>query len=112
MSNKKEDAANNILNIEHETQLPKGQLISYDKDDLEVPEKNRKELMAWSVENTTGQKIVWILSVRNAYNNIAYMQLVKNAENLGYKVAKKGLISPEALNVIYDKRNFTENQKA
>ena len=111
-SDKKEDSANNILNIEHEAQLPKGQLISYDKDDLEVPEKNRKELMAWSVENTTGQKIVWILSVRNAYNNIAYMQLVKNAENLGYKVAKKGLISPEALNVIYDKRNFTENQKA
>ncbi len=111
-SDKKEDGANNILNIEHEAQLPKGQLISYDKDDLEVPEKNRKELMAWSVENATGQKIVWILSVRNAYNNIAYMQLVKNAENLGYKVAKKGLISPEALNVIYDKRNFTENQKA
>ena len=43
-SHKKEDAANNILNIEHEAQLPKGQLISYDKDDLEVPEKNRKEL--------------------------------------------------------------------
>ena len=111
-SDKREDTSNNILNIEHETQLPKGQLISYDKDDLEVPEKNRKELMAWSVENAAGQKIVWILSVRNAYNNIAYMQLVKNAENLGYKVAKKGLISPEALNVIYDKRNFTENQKA
>lgn len=100
----------NVVQISSENQLPNGKIISYAKDVLEIPEKLRKELLAWDV-SIGDKKLVWILSLRTSYNSVGFMQLVKNAENKGYKVSKKGVIDSNVLNVVYDRRAFSENQK-
>jgi len=40
------------------------------------------------------------------------MQAVKNAENKGYKIGKKGIIDYNIINILYDRRSFNDNQKA
>lgn len=104
-------ALNNVIQISKETQLPSGKLLSSKGDLLEIPEKQRKELVAWDV-STEARKMVWILSLKTSYNSVAFMQLVKNAENQGYRVVKKGLIDYNVINELYDRRNFNDNQKA
>lgn len=111
MEENKSINASGVIHITSDTQLPNGRLISYAKDELEIPEKNRKELLAWDV-SIDDKKMVWILSLKTSYNSIAFMQLVKNAENLGYKIVKKGIIDSAVLTSIYDRRTFAENQKA
>lgn len=101
----------NVVHISKETQLPAGKLISSSKDPLELPEKQKKEFVAWDV-STENKKMVWILSLKTSYNNISFMQLVKNAENQGYRVVKKGVIDYNVLNELYDRRSFNDNQKA
>lgn len=101
----------NVVHISKETQLPAGKLISSSKDPLELPEKQKKELVAWDV-STENKKMVWILSLKTSYNNISFMQLVKNAENQGYRVVKKGVVDYNVLNELYDRRSFNDNQKA
>lgn len=101
----------NIVNITDENQLPIGKLISYEKDPLELSERLRRELVVWDISTET-RKMVWILSLKTSYNSVSFMQLVKNAENQGFKVVKKGIIDYNVLNALYDRRAFNENQKA
>jgi general secretion pathway protein E len=102
------------MHIKNETQIPpNGHLISYIDDELELPEKARKEMLAWDVTPPNSeQKQVCIFSLKTAYNNNAFTQLIKNAEQSGYKVVKKGFIEANVLNMIYDRRSFADNQKA
>jgi type II secretory ATPase GspE/PulE/Tfp pilus assembly ATPase PilB-like protein len=101
--------------ISNEKNLPPGYMISFAGDPLEVPEKNRKDLLAWDVstdEDGAGHKFVWILSTKNAFLSNHFMQLVKNAEANGYKVVKKALIESSVLNAMYDRRDSIDKQKA
>lgn len=107
----KSSLSQEIVNITSESALPPGRLISYQDDDLAVPEKNRKELMAWDISQGE-KKLVWILATRAAFNGLQYAQLIKNAEKLNYRIVKKALIENNVLNAIYDRRASTENQKA
>ncbi len=100
-----------VVAINDETQLPTGKLISSEKEELEVSEKNRKELLAWDV-SSDNRKMVWILSIKTSYNSVAFMQLLKNAENKGYKVVKKGVIEYALLNALYEKKAMIEQQKS
>lgn len=101
-----------ILHVTNESQLPPGQLVSATGDALEVSEKARKEILAWDVSQDENKKLVWILSVKPAFQSNTFMQLVKNAEALGYKVLRKGFIDANVLNTIYDRRSFADEQKA
>jgi len=44
-----EENLGNVVHITDESQLPSGKLISSAKDDLEISEKYRKELVVWDV---------------------------------------------------------------
>lgn len=108
--NKNSNLLGSVVQISSEQQLPPGKLISFHKDPLEIPEKQRKELVAWDV-SIGEKKLVWILSLKTSYSSVGFMQLVKNAEAKGYKITKKGIIDPGVLNILYDRRMFSENQK-
>lgn len=97
--------------IKSETELPPGNLISYTGDDLALTEKNRKEMLAWDMSRENN-KVVAIYAVRTAYQSNPFLQLIKNAQTKGYRVARQGIIEPNVLNAIYDKRSNLENQKA
>lgn len=96
--------------IENELNLPEGKLISFEGDDLELAEKSRKELVAWELNK--GEKLIHIYSTKNAFLNNSFMQLEKEAIRKGYKVINKGLITPNVLNTVYDKRLNADTQKA
>lgn len=100
-----------LLVVDNEAKMPSGQLISYRGDILEISEKARKEVIAWDV-STEDRKQVWILSLRASYQSLEFLQLAKKAEQLGYRVAKKGLIEPNVLNLLYDKRINADSQRA
>lgn len=100
-----------IVNVSHEKHLPDGYLISYVGDDLEVSEKARKEVLAWDVSKGDKKRVV-ILAVKQAFHGNYFMQLVKNAEQKGYHVVRKGTIDSNILNQLYDKRSSNETQKA
>jgi general secretion pathway protein E len=111
MEESNNSAVGNVLHITDEAQLPQGKIISYDKDPLELPEKLRKEMVIWDM-STGDRKTVWILSLKSSYATISFMQAEKNAENKGYKIAKRGVIGYNVLNALYDRRKFSDNQKA
>jgi len=108
MDNK--EITHNVIHITDETQLPIGRLISYEKDELELPEKLRKEMIIWDVSNDF-RKMVWVLSLKTFYNSVAFMQVVKNIESQGFKIVKKGIIEYNVLNSLYDRRAFSNIQK-
>ena len=105
------NSATGIITIVNETALPPGKLISFQGDELAIPEKSRKELMAWNISQGD-KKLIWVLSVKSAFNDNQFLQLTKNAQNLGYRVVKKAIIEANILNAIYDRRASNENQKA
>lgn len=107
-----EEKNNNIsmFIVKSEQDLPTGVLISGKNDTLEISEKNRKELLVWDISRGD-KKIVWVLSLKEAYQNNQFMQLVKDVEANGYKIAKKCLIDPNLLNSIYDKKESLVNQE-
>jgi len=111
MEESKGSVIGNIIHITDENQLPIGKLISYDKDPLELSEKLRKEMIVWDI-SSGDRKAVWILSLKTSYGSVSFMQTLKNAENKDYKVMKKGIIDYNVLNALYDRRSFTDNQKA
>lgn len=98
------------MHIEEERNLPPGELISGIGGELELPDKQRKDLMAWNVSKN-GKKMLWILSTKATYNNNYFAQLVKNAETAGYKIVHRGTIDNVLLNNLYDKATSLENQK-
>ncbi len=100
-----------VVNITDETQLPSGRLISGPRDPLELSEKLRKEMLAWDVSTDT-KKVIWILAVKSSYGTVGFMQLMKNAETQGYKIAKKGVIDPNILITLYDKKMIVDQQKS
>jgi type II secretory ATPase GspE/PulE/Tfp pilus assembly ATPase PilB-like protein len=111
MEDNKNSIMGNIVHITDENQLPGGKLISYDKDPLELSERLRREMVIWDISSET-RKMVWILSLKTSYSSVSFMQAVKNAENQGFKVVKKGVIDYNVLNTLYDRRAFADNQKA
>lgn len=100
-----------ILVINKETAMPPGEIISYIGDDLEISEKYRKEMLAWDVSKGDN-KMIWMLAIRQAYQSNAFMQLTKNAESKGYKIIRRGIIESNIINTLYDRRAFSDNQKA
>jgi type II secretory ATPase GspE/PulE/Tfp pilus assembly ATPase PilB-like protein len=111
MEENKSSVMGSIVHITDESQLPVGKLISYAKDPLELSERLRREMVIWDI-STEARKMIWILCLKTSYNSVSFMQTVKNAENQGYKIVKKGVIDYNILNALYDRRNFNENQKA
>lgn len=114
MDDKNSDDKNafaSIVVIKSENALPPGRIISYQNDELAIPEKSRKDLIAWDI-STSSNKLLWVLSVKSAFNDVQFMQLIKNAENLGYKIVKKALIEANLLNSLYDRRATSDSQKA
>lgn len=111
---KEKDANNDLVVINHENKLPPGTLVSAKGDVLELSEKLRKEIVAWEINSPTqsDKKLLWVLSIRPAYNSNSFMQLLKNAENAGYKIVRKAVIEQNVLNVLYDRRSSADNQKA
>ena len=101
----------NVVTVKTETALPAGKIISYQGDELAIPEKSRKDLIAWDI-SIGDNKLLWVLSVKSAFNDVQFMQLIKNAQNLGYKIVKKALIEPNVLNALYDRRATSDVQKA
>lgn len=101
----------NVITISTETALPPGRIISYQGDELAIPEKSRKDLLAWDV-SIGNNRLLWVLSVKSAFNDNQFMQLLKNASNAGYKIVKRGIIEPNVLNSLYDRRANSDNQKA
>lgn len=100
-----------ILIIESQSQMPTGKLLSSAGDKLEIPERARKEMLAWDI-STGDKKVIWVLSTRSAFQNNQFMQLVKTAEAAGYRVQRKGIIDVAVLNAIYDRRAYSTEQKA
>ena len=91
-----EEKNNNIsmFIVKSEQDLPTGVLISGKNDTLEISEKNRKELLVWDISRGD-KKIVWVLSLKEAYQNNQFMQLVKDVEANGYKIAKNFHVMPD-----------------
>lgn len=110
-STDKGENSSGIITITDDSQLPAGKLCSAPGDELALPEKARKELLAWDVSNNN-QKIIWILSTKATFQSLNFMQLIKNAEKLGYKIVKKGIIDSAVLNMLYDRRSNLDSQKA
>lgn len=98
--------------VDNENQLPRdGKLVSFIGDDLEIPETQRKDMLAWDISHGDN-KICWLLATRSMISSSTFMQFTKKAEKLGYKVAKKVMIEQNTLNSIYDTRTMEETQKA
>lgn len=106
-----ENLNQSLVVIDTEAKLPPGKLISYKGDELEVSEKARKELVAWDI-SIDDKRLVWILSLKTSYQTLEFMQLIKKAEQEGYKVVRKGTIDSSVLNLLYDKRLNSDAQKA
>jgi len=106
-----ENLNQSLVIVDTEAKLPPGKLISYKGDELEVSEKARKELVAWDI-STEDKRLVWILSLKSSYQNLEFMQIVKKAEQEGYKIVRKGTIEASVLNLLYDKRLNADAQKA
>lgn len=112
MENKQpKSSESGILIIESQSQMPTGKLLSSAGDKLEIPERARKEMLAWDI-STGDKKVIWVLSTRSAFQNNQFMQLVKTAEAAGYRVQRKGIIDVAVLNAIYDRRAYSTEQKA
>lgn len=101
----------NVVTVRTETAMPAGRIISYQGDELAIPEKSRKDLIAWDISSGEN-KLLWVLSVKSAFNDVQFMQLIKNAQNAGYRIAKKAVIEPNVLNALYDRRATADVQKA
>ncbi len=101
----------NILSISREEELPDGKVISYAGDEFAVNENLRKEILVWDISRDD-KKMLWLLSVKSSFNSLHFMQIISKAEKNGYKVVKKGIIDHDVLAAVYDKRIFSENQKA
>lgn len=100
-----------VNHIKSENELPPGKIISAVGDELQISEKARKELIIWDVSKGD-KKLVWILSVRTAFQNNNFLQTIKNAESAGYRIIQKCIIEPNVLNALYDRRTSADNQKA
>ena len=101
----------NVLTIKREQDLPNGRVISAPGDEFRLTEASRKELIVWDI-STNERKMVWLLSVKQAYGSNNFLQLYKDLEKQGYKIAKKAVIEANVLNQIYDKRANADNQSA
>lgn len=112
MDNDNKSPTNQMAVITNENLLPPGgKIISYKGDELEIPEKYRKEMMAYDISQNE-KKLVSIYSVKSSFNNNFFSQLIKDAERAGYKVIRKGVIESNVLNLLYDRRAFAESQNA
>lgn len=102
---------NKITIIKSEKELPPGKVISYKNDILEISESARKQLLAWDI-SIGDEKLIWLLYVKEGYKSNSYMQLEKNAEHEGYKIVRKVMVDPIALNEIYQNRSFFDKQNS
>jgi type II secretory ATPase GspE/PulE/Tfp pilus assembly ATPase PilB-like protein len=101
-----------MLTIKNENELPKtGKLISAPGDEIKLTDAYRKEILVWDI-SINDRKMVWILAVKTSYGSNNFMQICKNAEGLGYRIAKKGIIDINVLNLLYDRRSSADTQKA
>lgn len=101
-----------IFTVKSENELaPGGRLISAAGDELEISEKQRKEIVVWDVSKND-IKLVWILSVSNAFQQNQYQQVVKDATKANFRIVKQGIIEQNVVNALYDRRANADTQKA
>lgn len=103
--------------LKAENLLPPGKLVSAPNDELELTEKLRKEILIWQLDTpqANGQdekKMVWVLSVRHSFHQNNFLQALKKAKDAGYTIVKQGVVEPNILNAIYDRRMTADTQKA
>lgn len=99
-----------IVKIDNEESLPIGDIISYVGDVFELPEKSRKEILVWDISQED-KKLVWILSLKTAFHNNYYLQLIKDIEKSNYRIVKKCIADSSVINSLYERRINLENQK-
>lgn len=100
-----------VFTVKRETDLPPGNVISAPGDEFRLTEALRKEIIVWDI-STPDKKMVWLLAAKAAYGSNSFLQLVKDIEKSEYKLARKAMIEPNVLNLLYDKRANADNQSA
>lgn len=113
MSNNNENGSmgTSVFTVKRDTDLPPGNIISAPGDEFRLTEALRKEVIVWDI-STEDKKMVWLLAVKAAYGSNNFLQLVKDIEKSEYKLARKAMIEPNVLNLLYDKRANADNQSA
>lgn len=107
----------NVYTLKSEALLPPGKLISATGDELELTEKLRKEILIWELdppqtEVQSDKKFAWIFSLKGSFHQNNFLQAIKKAKDAGYTIVKQGIVEPNTLNSIYDRRLTADNQKA
>lgn len=112
MSSDNYSNSNDVLTVRNENSLPAGWKLISDKDgELALNDRQRKEIIVFDVSREDSQKTIWVLTVKSAYQGVMFMQVTKSAQNLGYRVAKDGIIDPALLAVLYARKNNVDSQQ-
>lgn len=100
-----------------ETDLPRGRVISFEGDELEIKHDiARRNILIWDVSynagSQAGQKKCWLLTTPHGKSLIYYHQTKKDLNDNGYKIEKEGFIEDKQISSFLERRKSEENQKA
>lgn len=102
---------NKLQLISSESELPKGRVISYSKDILELPEAFRKNIVVWELSKEK-DKCCLILVNKQEHTGINVFSVKKKVQELGYNLKKIVITEDSVLSTLFERRLAEQNQKA